>query len=114
MNYPANEPDELDIKEGDIIVVHRRRDDGWFHGTQVKNGRTGLFPSTFVKRVSYEYSWRFKSEDVTESNEIWEDMLYQRVWCRVAFQFFFFYKCAILQCCFCFERVVYATALTAR
>ncbi|XP_078495064.1 E3 ubiquitin-protein ligase SH3RF3 [Ciona intestinalis] len=51
MSYPANGPDELNLNEGDVIMVHHRRPDGWFKGTHLKTGKTGHFPSTFVERV---------------------------------------------------------------
>nr|CAB3266050.1 SH3 domain-containing RING finger protein 3 [Phallusia mammillata] len=51
MNFPANTPDELELKEGDIVIVHHRRPGGWFRGTHQKNGRSGHFPSTFVERL---------------------------------------------------------------
>ena len=52
MSYPANGPGELDLNEGDIIIVHKRRPDGWFRGTHLSSGKTGHFPSTFVEKLS--------------------------------------------------------------
>jgi len=51
MSYPANGPDELDLHEGDVIVVHERRIDGWFCGTHLRSGKIGHFPSTFVEPI---------------------------------------------------------------
>ncbi|GLD74002.1 E3 ubiquitin-protein ligase SH3RF1 isoform X1 [Lates japonicus] len=42
---------ELELKEGDIVFVHRKREDGWFKGTLQRNGRTGLFPGSFVDSI---------------------------------------------------------------
>lgn len=48
VSYPPQSDAELELKEGDIVFVHRKREDGWFKGTLQRNGRTGLFPGSFV------------------------------------------------------------------
>jgi E3 ubiquitin-protein ligase SH3RF len=50
--YPAQSEIELDLKIGDVIYVHKKRDDGWFKGTLQRSGKTGLFPGSFVEKVS--------------------------------------------------------------
>ncbi|XP_066533446.1 CD2-associated protein isoform X2 [Hoplias malabaricus] len=45
---PQNE-DELELKFGDIIEVTEEVEEGWWSGTM--NGKSGLFPSNFVKEV---------------------------------------------------------------
>ncbi|KAL3267157.1 hypothetical protein HHI36_011296 [Cryptolaemus montrouzieri] len=47
--YPPNSEYELELHVGDIIYVHKKRDDGWYKGTQQRTGKTGLFPATFVE-----------------------------------------------------------------
>nr|XP_018899902.1 PREDICTED: E3 ubiquitin-protein ligase SH3RF1 isoform X2 [Bemisia tabaci] len=47
--YPPNSEIELELQVGDIIYVHKKRDDGWYKGTQQRTGRTGLFPASFVE-----------------------------------------------------------------
>ncbi|XP_044577828.1 E3 ubiquitin-protein ligase SH3RF3 isoform X1 [Cotesia glomerata] len=47
--YPPNSEFELELRIGDIIYVHKKRDDGWYKGTQQRTGRTGLFPASFVE-----------------------------------------------------------------
>ncbi|KAK6637282.1 hypothetical protein RUM44_007696 [Polyplax serrata] len=47
--YPPNSEYELELKVGDIIYVHRKREDGWYKGTQQRTGKTGLFPASFVE-----------------------------------------------------------------
>ena len=47
--YPANSELELDLKVGDVVVVHKMSSDGWCRGTQLSTGRTGYFPASFVK-----------------------------------------------------------------
>ncbi|XP_078145950.1 CD2-associated protein isoform X1 [Centroberyx gerrardi] len=45
---PQNE-DELELKIGDIIEITEEVEEGWWSGTA--NGKSGLFPSNFVKEV---------------------------------------------------------------
>ncbi|NXF03686.1 CD2AP protein, partial [Smithornis capensis] len=45
---PQNE-DELELKLGDVIDITDEVEEGWWSGTL--NGRTGLFPSNFVKEL---------------------------------------------------------------
>lgn len=51
VSYPPQSEAELELKEGDIVFVHRKREDGWFKGTLQRNGRTGLFPGSFVDLI---------------------------------------------------------------
>ncbi|CAI5772310.1 domain-containing kinase-binding 1 isoform X2 [Podarcis lilfordi] len=46
---PQNE-DELELKVGDIIEVVGEVEEGWWEG--VLNGKTGMFPSNFIKELS--------------------------------------------------------------
>lgn len=46
--YPPNSEYELELQVNDIIYVHKKREDGWYKGTQQRTGRTGLFPASFV------------------------------------------------------------------
>uniref|UniRef100_A0A8C7ED32 RING-type E3 ubiquitin transferase n=1 Tax=Nothoprocta perdicaria TaxID=30464 RepID=A0A8C7ED32_NOTPE len=45
--YPPQSEAEIELKEGDIVFVHKKREDGWYKGTLQRNGRTGLFPGSF-------------------------------------------------------------------
>ncbi|XP_071598209.1 CD2-associated protein isoform X2 [Heliangelus exortis] len=45
---PQNE-DELELKLGDVIDINEEVEEGWWSGTL--NGKTGLFPSNFVKEL---------------------------------------------------------------
>lgn len=47
--FPSNSEVELELNVGDIVIVHKKRDDGWFKGTLVRSGKTGLFPASFVE-----------------------------------------------------------------
>lgn len=53
--YPPNSEYELELQVNDIIYVHKKRDDGWYKGTQQRTGRTGLFPASFVE--SFWLNW---------------------------------------------------------
>ncbi|XP_066555146.1 SH3 domain-containing kinase-binding protein 1 isoform X3 [Amia ocellicauda] len=48
---PQNE-DELELKIGDIIEVLGEVEEGWWEGTL--NGKTGMFPSNFIKELPPE------------------------------------------------------------
>ncbi|CAL8388299.1 unnamed protein product [Gadus morhua 'NCC'] len=47
--YPPQSEAEIELREGDVVFVHKRRDDGWYKGTLQRTGRTGLFPGSFVE-----------------------------------------------------------------
>ena len=46
-DYDATRDDELSFKEGEIIYVLKKNNDGWYEG--VMNGMTGLFPGNYVE-----------------------------------------------------------------
>lgn len=48
-NFKQNNEDELSFSKGDVIVVTRQEDGGWWEGTL--NGRTGWFPSNYVREI---------------------------------------------------------------
>lgn len=52
--YPPNSDFELELEEGDVVIVHKKREDGWIKGTLVRNGKTGLFPKSFVEVIPSE------------------------------------------------------------
>ena len=45
-DYEKMRDDELELREGDILYVIKKNDDGWFEG--VKGGMQGLFPGNYV------------------------------------------------------------------
>lgn len=52
MAFPASSPYELNLKEGDVIVLFKKRDDGWAKGALESDSRNvGLFPMTFVQKL---------------------------------------------------------------
>ncbi|CAG09826.1 unnamed protein product [Tetraodon nigroviridis] len=48
-NFKQNNEDELSFSKGDVIVVTRQEEGGWWEGTL--NGRTGWFPSNYVREI---------------------------------------------------------------
>uniref|UniRef100_A0A4W5JI55 Osteoclast-stimulating factor 1 n=1 Tax=Hucho hucho TaxID=62062 RepID=A0A4W5JI55_9TELE len=58
---PQNE-DELELKIGDIIDINEEVEEGWWSGTM--NGKSGLFPSNFVKEM--EMNADGQTKDLTD------------------------------------------------
>uniref|UniRef100_A0A3B5LG62 Sorbin and SH3 domain containing 2a n=1 Tax=Xiphophorus couchianus TaxID=32473 RepID=A0A3B5LG62_9TELE len=48
-NYTPRNEDELELKEGDIVDVMEKCDDGWFVGTSRRSKLFGTFPGNYVK-----------------------------------------------------------------
>ncbi|XP_064217936.1 rho guanine nucleotide exchange factor 7 isoform X4 [Aotus nancymaae] len=48
-NFQQNNEDELSFSKGDVIHVTRVEEGGWWEGTL--NGRTGWFPSNYVREI---------------------------------------------------------------
>lgn len=48
-NFKQNNEDELSFTKGEVILVTRQEEGGWWEGTL--NGRTGWFPSNYVREV---------------------------------------------------------------
>lgn len=46
--YPPQHEAELELRVGDIVFVTKKRQDGWYKGTLERNGKTGIFPGSFV------------------------------------------------------------------
>ena len=50
-DYDAVNPDELNLKEGEIITNINMLEEGWWEGEL--NGKRGMFPDNFVKVMDY-------------------------------------------------------------
>ncbi|XP_076148603.1 rho guanine nucleotide exchange factor 6 isoform X1 [Alosa pseudoharengus] len=48
-NFKQNNEDELSFNKGELIHVTRQEEGGWWEGTL--NGRTGWFPSNYVREI---------------------------------------------------------------
>lgn len=48
-NFKQNNEDELSFSKGDVIIVTRQEEGGWWEGTL--NGKTGWFPSNYVREI---------------------------------------------------------------
>ncbi|XP_053469947.1 CD2-associated protein isoform X1 [Ictalurus furcatus] len=66
---PQNE-DELELKVGEIIDISEEVEEGWWSG--IMNGKTGLFPSNFVKEI--ETSEDGESNDVADEPDSKDDV----------------------------------------
>uniref|UniRef100_A0A672Q1H3 Osteoclast-stimulating factor 1 n=1 Tax=Sinocyclocheilus grahami TaxID=75366 RepID=A0A672Q1H3_SINGR len=60
---PQNE-DELELKIGDIIDITQEVEEGWWSGSM--NGKSGLFPSNFVKEIESAEETEPETSDVTD------------------------------------------------
>ena len=49
-DYSAENEDELNLKEDQVVYVTKKNDDGWYEG--VLEGVTGLFPGNYAEPVS--------------------------------------------------------------
>ncbi|CRK92141.1 CLUMA_CG005732, isoform A [Clunio marinus] len=49
--YPANSRFELSLNVGDIVILQKKRDNGWYKGELTRTGQVGLFPANFVELV---------------------------------------------------------------
>ncbi|XP_071986681.1 sorbin and SH3 domain-containing protein 1 isoform X7 [Engystomops pustulosus] len=52
-SYLPQNDDELELREGDVVDVMEKCDDGWFVGTSRRTKMFGTFPGNYVKSVFY-------------------------------------------------------------
>lgn len=50
-NYFPQNDDELELQDGDMVVVLEKCDDGWYVGTSLRTGMFGTFPGNYVTKV---------------------------------------------------------------
>lgn len=51
-DYKASMEDELTLCSGDLVTVHSRAEEGWWHGE--KDGHWGVFPASYVQELGPE------------------------------------------------------------
>ncbi|XP_067133417.1 vinexin-like isoform X4 [Centruroides vittatus] len=49
--YKPQNDDELELKEGDVVYVVEKCDDGWFVGTSMRTGLFGTFPGNYIEKI---------------------------------------------------------------
>lgn len=49
--YPAMSRVELSLNVGDIIILQKKRPNGWYKGELSRTGQIGLFPANFVELI---------------------------------------------------------------
>ncbi|KAG8435175.1 hypothetical protein GDO86_013210 [Hymenochirus boettgeri] len=52
-SYTPQNEDELELREGDVVDVLEKCDDGWFVGTSRRTKLFGTFPGNYVKSLFY-------------------------------------------------------------
>ncbi|XP_034245164.1 sorbin and SH3 domain-containing protein 1 isoform X3 [Thrips palmi] len=50
-NYRPQNDDELELLEGDLVLVMEKCDDGWYVGSSQRTGFFGTFPGNYVERL---------------------------------------------------------------
>lgn len=55
-NFQQTNEDELSFSKGDVIHVTRVEEGGWWEGTL--NGKTGWFPSNYVREIKSNGEFR--------------------------------------------------------
>ncbi|GAB1604478.1 E3 ubiquitin-protein ligase SH3RF3-like [Argonauta hians] len=48
--YPPQGEMELELKIGDIVMVYKKWENGWYKGAHHRTGKNGLFPGSFVTK----------------------------------------------------------------
>lgn len=55
-NFEGKDEECLTLKEGDVVVVTNKNDSGWWTGSL--DGKTGVFPGSYVKEVPPEVDFQ--------------------------------------------------------
>lgn len=53
--YPANSRFELSLNVGDVVILQKKRDNGWYKGELARTGQIGLFPANFVELIELSH-----------------------------------------------------------
>ncbi|XP_072329741.1 nostrin isoform X6 [Scyliorhinus torazame] len=49
-DYQAGRDDELNVQQGDILIIHKKDASGWWFGSL--RGKKGIFPATYVEELA--------------------------------------------------------------
>ncbi|XP_038645682.1 nostrin isoform X6 [Scyliorhinus canicula] len=50
-DYQAGRDDELNVQQGDILIIHKKDASGWWFGSL--RGKKGIFPATYVEELAH-------------------------------------------------------------
>jgi len=56
MAYSSQNDLEIDLKIGDVVVVLKKKSEGYYKGTNETSGKTGVFPARFVESCASKSS----------------------------------------------------------
>ncbi|PNJ59764.1 NOSTRIN isoform 2 [Pongo abelii] len=48
-SFQARQDDELNLEKGDIVIIHEKKEEGWWFGSL--NGKKGHFPAAYVEEL---------------------------------------------------------------
>eukprot|EP00051_Salpingoeca_urceolata_P000908 m.37135 g.37135 ORF g.37135 m.37135 type:complete len:269 (-) comp11077_c0_seq1:90-896(-) len=48
-DFSRSSTEEIDLEEGDVLVVEYKADNGWWVGTNTRTGQLGMFPGSFTE-----------------------------------------------------------------
>ena len=52
-DYTPQNPDELELRVGDVISVTSKLDDGWWEGKSYRmKGKSGVFPGNYLEEIA--------------------------------------------------------------
>lgn len=66
--FTSKDESKLELKEGDYIIVQKKKSSGWWVGKNQETGRSGFFPGSYVKRCQVDRApmRRSKSQEVSD------------------------------------------------
>ncbi|XP_034480468.1 uncharacterized protein LOC117786368 isoform X3 [Drosophila innubila] len=51
-SYKSDEPDVLQLEQGDVVNVSRKLPDGWYQGERIRDGAVGWFPGSYTEELN--------------------------------------------------------------
>ena len=65
--FPKDQPEDLELIEGDFIEILADIDEQWYKGRN-QSGQEGIFPSNFVEKLEDQYQAVFDYNSNTEGD----------------------------------------------